>query len=72
MQYLQFLFIYFYYTNVLFFFNSFLFQFPLPLPKGGKYAKNPILFEDQKEAQKRASKLARQKNNPLDDDYIAG
>nr|CAG4635522.1 EOG090X07WR [Artemia franciscana] len=47
-------------------------RFPLPLPKGGKYAKNPILFEDQKEAQKRASKLARQKNNPLDDDYIAG
>ncbi len=44
---------------------------PLPAPKGGKYACNPILFEDQRLPQQRISKKAMQKTNALDDDYIA-
>nr|CAG4640949.1 EOG090X07WR [Eulimnadia texana] len=47
-------------------------KFSLPTPKGGKYANNPILVEDQREAQKRATKLAMKKTNALDPDYIAG
>ncbi|KAM0731746.1 RNA-binding protein NOB1 [Formica fusca] len=47
-------------------------RFPLPMPKGGKHANNPILCEDQPMPQQYPSRLARMKNNPLDDDYIAG
>ncbi|XP_011261678.2 RNA-binding protein NOB1 [Camponotus floridanus] len=47
-------------------------RFPLPMPKGGKHANNPILCEDQPMPEQRTSRLARTKNNPLDDDYIAG
>lgn len=47
-------------------------RFPLPMPKGGKHANNPILCEDQPMPQQHLSRLARTKNNPLDDDYIAG
>lgn len=49
-----------------------MFQFSLPTPKGGKHANNPILCEDQPMPDQRPSRLARKKNNPLDDDYIAG
>nr|CAG4637099.1 EOG090X07WR [Ceriodaphnia reticulata] len=47
-------------------------KFSLPTPKGGKYACNPILVEDQREAQKRATRLGRTKTNALDPDYVAG
>ncbi|XP_011642268.1 RNA-binding protein NOB1 [Pogonomyrmex barbatus] len=47
-------------------------KFSLPMPKGGKHANNPILCEDQPMPDQRPSRLARIKNNPLDDDYIAG
>jgi RNA-binding protein NOB1 len=49
--------------------SDFLSQFALPKPKGGKYAINPILVEDQKEAQQRVSKLARQHVNVFDEDF---
>ncbi|KAJ8888712.1 hypothetical protein PR048_008204 [Dryococelus australis] len=47
-------------------------KFSLPIPKGGKHANNPILVEDQRLPQQHASRLARQKNDPLAPDYIAG
>nr|CAG4651066.1 EOG090X07WR [Simocephalus serrulatus] len=47
-------------------------KFSLPTPKGGKYACNPILVEDQREAQQRATRLGRTKTNALDPDYVAG
>ncbi|KAI4488108.1 hypothetical protein M0804_004956 [Polistes exclamans] len=47
-------------------------KFSLPKPQGGKHANNPILCEDQPMPQQRISKLARTKNDPLYDDYIAG
>nr|CAG4649422.1 EOG090X07WR [Scapholeberis mucronata] len=47
-------------------------KFSLPMPKGGKYACNPILVEDQREAQQRATRLGRTKTNALDPDYVAG
>ncbi|KAK4010952.1 hypothetical protein OUZ56_020071 [Daphnia magna] len=47
-------------------------SFSLPMPKGGKYACNPILVEDQREAQQRATRLGRTKTNALDPDYVAG
>uniref|UniRef100_A0A224XNY1 RNA-binding protein NOB1 n=1 Tax=Panstrongylus lignarius TaxID=156445 RepID=A0A224XNY1_9HEMI len=47
-------------------------KFPLPRPKGGKHAVNPILCEDQRVPQQRLSKLALTKNNPMHPDYIAG
>ncbi|XP_011705852.1 PREDICTED: RNA-binding protein NOB1 [Wasmannia auropunctata] len=47
-------------------------RFSLPTPKGGKHANNPVLCEDQPMPDQRPSRLARVKNNPLDDDYIAG
>nr|CAG4634851.1 EOG090X07WR [Alona affinis] len=47
-------------------------KFSLPMPKGGKYANNPILVEDQREAQQRATRLGRTRTNALDPDYIAG
>lgn len=47
-------------------------KFSLPRPKGGQHAVNPILCEDQRVPQQRATRLANTKNNPLDPDYIAG
>ncbi|CAK9832405.1 RNA-binding protein NOB1 [Anthophora retusa] len=47
-------------------------RFSLPMPKGGKHACNPILCEDQPVPDQRPSRLARIKNDPLQDDYIAG
>ncbi|XP_043270864.1 RNA-binding protein NOB1 [Venturia canescens] len=47
-------------------------RFSLPTPKGGKHAVNPILCEDQPVPDQRPSRLARMKNDPLNDDYIAG
>ena len=47
-------------------------RFSLPMPKGGKHANNPILCADQPLPRQRASRLARTKNDPLQDDYIAG
>ncbi|CAD1473864.1 unnamed protein product, partial [Heterotrigona itama] len=46
-------------------------RFSLPLPKGGKHANNPILCEDQPLPDQKPSRLARTKNNPLEDDHIA-
>lgn len=45
---------------------------PLPLPKGGKHACNPILFEDQAIPQQRISKKAQLKTDALDENYTAG
>lgn len=45
---------------------------PLPLPKGGKHACNPILFEDQALPQQRLSKKAQLKTDALDANYTAG
>lgn len=47
-------------------------RFSLPTFKGGKHANNPILFEDQPMPDQKPTRLARMKNNPLNDDYIAG
>ncbi|KYN43059.1 RNA-binding protein NOB1 [Trachymyrmex septentrionalis] len=47
-------------------------RFSLPTPKGGKHANNPILCADQPMPKQRPSRLAHIKNDPLDDDYIAG
>ncbi|XP_043259737.1 RNA-binding protein NOB1 [Colletes gigas] len=47
-------------------------RFSLPMPKGGKHANNPILCNDQPVPDQRTTKLARTKNDPLQDDYIAG
>ncbi|XP_043481798.1 RNA-binding protein NOB1 [Leptopilina heterotoma] len=47
-------------------------KFSLPTPHGGKHANNPILCEDQPLPDQRPSRLARMKNDPLKDDYIAG
>ncbi|RLU18449.1 hypothetical protein DMN91_008806 [Ooceraea biroi] len=47
-------------------------KFSLPHPKGGKHANNPILCEDQPVPEQRPSRLARMKNDPLGEDYIAG
>ncbi|XP_078038529.1 RNA-binding protein NOB1 [Augochlora pura] len=47
-------------------------RFSLPMPKGGKHANNPILCEDQPLPHQRQTRLARTKNDPLQDDYIAG
>lgn len=47
-------------------------KFSLPKIKGGKHPNNPILVEDQPIPDNKPSRLARTKNNPLDDDYIAG
>ncbi|XP_047475752.1 RNA-binding protein NOB1-like isoform X2 [Penaeus chinensis] len=44
-------------------------KFSLPMPKGGKHARNPVLAADQKEAKKHASKLSYKKINPLHIDY---
>lgn len=47
-------------------------KFSLPKIQGGKHPNNPILVEDQPVPDNRPSRLARTKNNPLNDDYIAG
>lgn len=47
-------------------------QFSLPTFQGGKHACNPILFEDQPLPDQRPTKLGCAKNDPLNDDYIAG
>lgn len=47
-------------------------QYSLPLPQGGKHAKNPHLVDDQHFPQQRMSKKARQKTNVFDADYLAG
>lgn len=47
-------------------------QYSLPMPKGGKYAINPHLTEDQRFPQLRLSHKARQKTNVFDPGYIAG
>lgn len=47
-------------------------RYSLPTPKGGKYALNPHLTEDQRFPQLRLSNKARQKTNVFAPDYIAG
>ncbi|XP_041506218.1 RNA-binding protein NOB1 [Microtus oregoni] len=47
-------------------------RYSLPAPKGGKYAVNPHLTEDQRFPQLRLSHKARQKTNVFAPDYIAG
>ncbi|XP_057663060.1 RNA-binding protein NOB1 [Diorhabda carinulata] len=47
-------------------------RFSLPRIKGGKHPNNPILVEDQPMPDNKPTRLARTKNNPLDDDYTAG
>lgn len=47
-------------------------QYSLPTPKGGKYAINPHLTEDQRFPQLRLSRKARQKTDVFAPDYIAG
>ncbi|EFN83755.1 RNA-binding protein NOB1 [Harpegnathos saltator] len=45
-------------------------KFSLPMPKGGKHSNNPILCEDQPMPNQCPTRLARTKNNPLDNDFI--
>lgn len=47
-------------------------KFSLPRIQGGKHPNNPILVEDQPMPDQKPSRLAKTKNNPLNDDYIAG
>lgn len=47
-------------------------RYSLPTPKGGKYAINPHLTEDQRFPQLRLSQKARQKTDVFAPDYIAG
>lgn len=47
-------------------------KFSLPRVQGGKHSNNPILVADQPLPDQKATRLARIKNNPLGDDYIAG
>lgn len=47
-------------------------KFSLPTIKGGKHSNNPRLVEDQPMPDQKPSRLAKMKNNPLNDDYIAG
>ncbi|XP_006860265.1 PREDICTED: RNA-binding protein NOB1 [Chrysochloris asiatica] len=47
-------------------------RYSLPTPKGGKYAVNPHLTEDQRFPQLRLSHKARQKTNVFAPDYTAG
>lgn len=47
-------------------------QYSLPTPKGGKYAVNPHLTEDQRFPQLRLSRKARQKTDVFAPDYEAG
>ncbi|CAH1175639.1 unnamed protein product [Phaedon cochleariae] len=47
-------------------------KYSLPRIKGGKHPNNPILVADQPMADNKPSRLARMKNNPMEDDWIAG
>lgn len=47
-------------------------KYSLPKIKGGKHPNNPVLVDDQPMPDNRPTRLAKTKNNPLDDDYIAG
>ncbi|CAF4955818.1 unnamed protein product [Pieris macdunnoughi] len=47
-------------------------RFSLPTPKGGQHFQYPILTEDQHIHKRFATKLARNKTNALDPDYLAG
>ncbi|KAI4464489.1 rna-binding protein nob1 [Holotrichia oblita] len=47
-------------------------KFSLPTVHGGKHSNNPILSADQQLPDQKPTRLARTKNNPLGDDYIAG
>lgn len=47
-------------------------RYSLPTPKGGKYAINPHLTEDQRFPQLRLSRKARQKTDVFAPDYVAG
>ncbi|KAM5295544.1 RNA-binding protein NOB1 [Glossophaga mutica] len=47
-------------------------RYSLPKPKGGKYAVNPHLTEDQRFPQLRLSRKARQKTDVFAPDYVAG
>ncbi|XP_045674584.1 RNA-binding protein NOB1 [Phyllostomus hastatus] len=47
-------------------------RYSLPNPKGGKYAVNPHLTEDQRFPQLRLSRKARQKTDVFAPDYVAG
>lgn len=47
-------------------------QYSLPLPKGGKHAKNPHLVEDQRFPQQRVPRKAHQKTDVFNPDYMAG
>ncbi|XP_045149728.1 RNA-binding protein NOB1 isoform X2 [Echinops telfairi] len=47
-------------------------RYSLPTPKGGKYATNPHLTEDQRFPQLRLSRKAKQKTNVFAPDYTAG
>ncbi|XP_073830071.1 RNA-binding protein NOB1 [Musca autumnalis] len=44
----------------------------LPLFRGGKHSRNPILFEDQPMPRQMPSRVAKTKTNALEEDYIAG
>ncbi|XP_033125297.1 RNA-binding protein NOB1-like isoform X3 [Anneissia japonica] len=46
-------------------------KYPLPLPKGGKHAVNPVLVEDQPIPQNRPAKKTLAKINAFDPDYVA-
>lgn len=46
-------------------------QYSLPTPHGGKYASNPILVEDQREAQRRSAKVGKVRYDVFDPDYMA-
>uniref|UniRef100_A0A1B0DHZ0 RNA-binding protein NOB1 n=1 Tax=Phlebotomus papatasi TaxID=29031 RepID=A0A1B0DHZ0_PHLPP len=44
----------------------------LPLPRGGKHSRNPLLVEDQPMPQQMPSRVARTKTDALHEDYTAG
>lgn len=46
-------------------------QYSLPTPKGGKYAVNPKLCEDQRQPQQRTSKKSKMKVDVFDPNYSA-
>ncbi|GAB0097586.1 RNA-binding protein NOB1 [Sergentomyia squamirostris] len=45
---------------------------PLPLPRGGKHSRNPLIVEDQPMPQQMPSRVARTKTDALHEDYTAG
>ena len=50
----------------------FILQHSLPTPKGGKYAQNPILCEDQRMPHQRVSTAARKKTDIWEYENIPG